>query len=245
MKAMLKPLCLFSLLLPAAAAQAGKAVIVPLGGSFKVIPIFTCPEPTPPAEVVSATGRIWLDRNLGAARAAESVNDRCAYGDLYQWGRLTDGHEKRNSGTTTTFSSTEVPGHSFFIVGGSVLGGHWMTVRNDSLWQGINGINNPCPQGFRLPTETEIAAEMNSWASQDAAGAFASPLKLVTAGARDYHTNGLMIYEDNGSKIGAYWSSTVDNSTTSGDVRALVLSNSNDITSASRAYGVSVRCIKN
>jgi uncharacterized protein (TIGR02145 family) len=237
MKGLLKPLCVVSLLFTAAGAQASKAVVTQVGGAFKVIPIFTCPEPTQPAEVVSATGRIWLDRNLGAVRAAESVNDRCAYGDLYQWGRLTDGHEKRNSGTTTTISSGDVPGHGLFIIGSS----HWRLTDNDNLWQGVSGISNPCPSGFRLPTEAEIIAEISSWSSQNAAGAFASPLKLVTAGARD-HRNGSIGNESEGVRFGAYWSSTVDGE----DVRALVIDdNSYHFTSASRGYGVSVRCIKN
>lgn len=237
MKATLKLSCLVALLLPAVSAQAGEAVVVPLGGTLKVIPIFRCPEPTPPAEVVSTTGRTWLDRNLGAARAAESVNDRCAYGDLYQWGRLTDGHEKRSSGTTTTLSSGDVPGHGLFIIGSS----HWQITSNDNLWQGVSGINNPCPSGFRLPTEAEITAEVNSWSSNDAAGAFASPLKLVVSGARD-HRNGTIIYEDGGVRVGVYWSSTVDGE----DVRGLVIDDkSYHFTSGSRGYGVSVRCIKN
>lgn len=32
------------------------------------------------------TGKIWMDRNLGATRAATSSTDALAYGDLYQWG---------------------------------------------------------------------------------------------------------------------------------------------------------------
>jgi len=42
-----------------------------------------------------------MDRNLGASRVATSSTDSAAYGDLYQWGRATDGHEKRTSGVTT------------------------------------------------------------------------------------------------------------------------------------------------
>jgi hypothetical protein len=45
-------------------------------------------------DVTSTTGKIWMDRNLGASRVATSVSDTLAYGDLYQWGRGTDGHEK-------------------------------------------------------------------------------------------------------------------------------------------------------
>jgi uncharacterized protein (TIGR02145 family) len=238
MKGLLKPLCVVSLLFIAAGAQASKAVVTQVGGAFKVIPIFTCPEPTQPAEVVSATGRIWLDRNLGAARAAESVNDRCAYGDLYQWGRLTDGHEKRNSGTTTTLSVGDVPGHGLFITNTD-----WRATANDNLWQNVGSINNnPCPSGFRLPTEAEIIAEISSWSSQDAAGAFASPLKLVTAGGRLHH-DGSIVYGAEEVKFGAYWSSTVDGE----DVRTVKLSTSSaaEFQGTSRGYGLSVRCIKN
>jgi serine/threonine protein kinase len=63
-----------------------------------------------------ATGRVWMDRNLGASRAATSSTDAQAYGDLYQWGRAADGHQKRTSATTTTLSSGDQPGHGSFIL---------------------------------------------------------------------------------------------------------------------------------
>ncbi len=107
---------------------------------------------------------IWIDRDLGASRRANSDTDYLAYGSLYQWGRLSDGHQCMNytsstsgsavNGTTTTQSSTDVPGHSNFII--KTNGNrNWRDPRNDNLWQGLNGINNPCPSGYRLPTESE------------------------------------------------------------------------------------------
>ncbi|GHB53105.1 hypothetical protein [Mongoliitalea lutea] len=57
------------------------------------------------------TGRVWMDRNLGASQAATHISDNLAYGDLYQWGRGADGHQCRNSGTTTSLSSTDQPNH--------------------------------------------------------------------------------------------------------------------------------------
>ena len=126
------------------------------------------------------TGETWMDRNLGATQIATSFDDVNAYGDLYQWGRNTDGHQIRNSSTTSILSTTNSPNHSDFILANS----DWLTVSDDNLWQGVNGINNPCPLGFRLPTEAEIEAERLSWTSNDAAGAFASPLKLTIGGAR-------------------------------------------------------------
>jgi hypothetical protein len=74
--------------------------------------------------------------------------------------------------------------------------------QNDNLWQGVNGINNPCPTGFRLPTDQEWVQELKSWKNQGAEGAFASPLKIPMAGQR---TKGGGL---NGEGIfGQYWSS--------------------------------------
>ena len=126
------------------------------------------------------TGRTWMDRNLGASQVANSSTDDAAYGDLFQWGRLSDGHESRTSSTTNNSSNTDDPEHSLFILANN----DWRSPANDSLWQGIDGINNPCPPGFRLPTEVEFETEFQSWTSSDAAGAFNSPLKLTLTGAR-------------------------------------------------------------
>ncbi|MDC3305787.1 hypothetical protein OAV36_02565 [Flavobacteriales bacterium] len=126
------------------------------------------------------TERTWMDRNLGATQVATAFDDANAYGDLYQWGRNTDGHQIRTSSTTSVLSAINSPNHSDFILGSS----DWLTVSDDNLWQGVNGINNPCPLGFRLPTEAECESERLSWTSNDAAGAFASPLKLTIGGAR-------------------------------------------------------------
>jgi len=120
--------------------------------------------------VRSARNRCWLDRNLGASRAATSSTDSQAYGDLYQWGRAADGHQRRNSPTTTTLSSSDQPGHGSFILSNSGANWDWRSPQNNNLWQGVNGINNPCPDGYRLPTEAEWNAERQSWSSNNSAG---------------------------------------------------------------------------
>jgi uncharacterized protein (TIGR02145 family) len=187
--------------------------------------------------VVGANGRIWMDRNLGASRVATSSTDVESFGDLYQWGRGADGHQKRNSGTTTTLSSTDVPGNGSFIlipVGNNI---DWRIPQNNNLWQGKNGINNPCPSGFRLPTEAEWNAEKATWSSNNAAGAFASPLKLPIAASRAFF-DGRPI--DVGLAGGA-WSSTVVGIF----ARGLYFRSSEVISgSIGRATGLSVRCIK-
>ena len=193
---------------------------------------------TPPTPNVtnSITGKTWMDRNLGASQVATSSTDAAAYGDLYQWGRAADGHESRTSGTTSTLATSDTPGHGNFITNGSSPY-DWRNPQNDNLWQGVSGTNNPCPSGYRLPTEAEWEAERTSWSSNNAAGAFASPLKLPVAGIR-YDSNGSLI---NVGFNGYYWSSTVDGTNS----RNLNFNSSNaNMNSNNRANGNSVRCLK-
>jgi uncharacterized protein (TIGR02145 family) len=193
-------------------------------------------------EVLNATtGKVWMDRNLGASQVATSSTDAASYGDLYQWGRGTDGHQIRTSSTTATNATTAVPnvGNSWdgkFITEVSYPY-DWLTPQDDNLWQGVSGINNPCLTGYRLPTEAEWEAERASWGSNNAAGAFASPLKLPVAGNR-FSANGYLY--DVGS-LGFYWSSTVDGTVS----RYLYfVSSYAGMGSDNRAYGYSVRCLK-
>ena len=183
--------------------------------------------------VLSPTGQVWMDRNLGASRVATSSTDTEAYGDLYQWGRGTDGHEKRDSGTTATMSISDTPGHGNFIIPTNDSF-DWRTSQNDNLWQGASGINNPCPSGFRLPTINELAAELPN---NDAASAYESPLKLVVAGERDiFYSSGAIRYADS---AGCYWSGTVQNEY--GELRCV---GSLGYRYGHRAEGFSVRCLK-
>ncbi len=183
-----------------------------------------------------ATGDTWMDRNLGASQVATRSNDFSAYGDLYQWGRLSDGHQCRTSGTTSTNSTTDVPGHSNFILEPNSPK-DWRTPQNDNLWQGVSGINNPCPSGYRLPTETELNNERLSWSPSGSAGALASPLKLPMGGFRYYMTGSLL----NTGSAAYYWSSTLDGTMS----RRLYFDNGGSIVYTDyRAYGFSVRCIK-
>jgi hypothetical protein len=90
----------------------------------------------------------------------------------------------------------------------------WRYPSNDQLWQGINGINNPCPLMFRLPTETEWSQEISSWdQSFIGFGAFNSYLRLPAASYREFK-NGYFNQFYRGvfsSMRGYYWSSTIAN----------------------------------
>ena len=179
-----------------------------------------------------------MDRNLGANRAATNSTDTLAAGDLYQWGRRADGHQCRSSGTTLTSSSIDQPLHNDFILSQSSPS-DWRIPQNPNLWQGVNGTNNPCPTGFRLPTGQEWYNETNFWSTNNAAGAFNNPLKLVLNGRRGGHTGNI---HSTGSE-GYYWSSSVFNNS---DVdNLLILNITAAVITSSRASGLAVRCIKN
>lgn len=135
------------------------------GNVTKVVPVLN-----------PVTGKVWMDRNLGAIQAATSPLDTNAFGDLYQWGRRADGHHCRNAITTTVLSTSSQPNQGNFIISsGSPF--NWQNSFPDpNLWQGVSGINNPCPQGYRIPTQAELESERQSWVTNDAQGAFSSPL---------------------------------------------------------------------
>ena len=188
-------------------------------------------------EVTSATGRIWMDRNLGATRAATSITDADSYGDLYQWGRAADGHQSRTSNKTGTNATTTVPNTGNLwdglFISETSSPFDWLTNQDNNLWQGASGTNNPCPSGYRLPTEAEWETERRSWTSSNSAGAFGSSLKLPRGGYR---------FPDVGDPaVGKYWSSTVSSTVSRGlrftDTQA-------NIENQNRVNGLSIRCIK-
>jgi hypothetical protein len=176
------------------------------------------------------TGKTWMDRNLGAIQVANGSADAASYGDLYQWGRRADGHQCRTSFTTGTLSSIDQPAHGSFIVAPNAPN-DWRSPQNVNLWQGVNGVNNPCPSGYRIPTYTELEAERLSWSVNSSAGAFSSPLKLTVGGRR---LDGILQYVGSGVY---FWSSTVNGT----DSWCL---GSNGTFVMYRAVGLSVRCIK-
>ena len=192
----------------------------------------------------------WMDRNLGARRVATALNDVLSYGNHYQWGRPADGHEISVwDGATTTsgrgfadataleaLSATTTPGHPNFILtnAGSF---DWLATQADpDRWATAN--QGPCPAGYHVPTNAE-------WNTADTFGAwnnntdtFNSNLKLPSAGFRN-RINGLLDFQ---GTFGNYWSSTVSGT----NARGLGFNSTAANTNLNyRAYGFSVRCLKN
>jgi len=169
---------------------------------------------------------------------ATSSTDAEAYGDLFQWGRLDDGHQDRESESTPGPVNQDVPGHGDFLtVDGST--DDWRSPQNNDLWQGTEGTNNPCPAGWRVPTEDELEAERASWSPPgNPEGPFESDLKWTFAGRRLYN-NSFIGAGDQGN----VWSSDV----TSTRARALTFTSIGIANTASfgRADGLTVRCVRN
>ncbi|MBE8189539.1 MAG: hypothetical protein HAW58_01405 [Candidatus Thioglobus sp.] len=155
------------------------------------------------ATVSGGSNTVWIDRNLGAQRVATASNDADAYGGYYQWGRPTDGHQLRNSGPTATKAPSISPGHAQFITQANEVDWTASGVDTDksqriAFWGRIDG-SGICPTGFRVPTEAEWRAA--GAPHNDLAEAFASVLKLPTAGSRE--TSGAIKGGD-----GLYWTNS-------------------------------------
>ena len=179
-----------------------------------------------------------MDRNLGASRVAVNSNDASAFGDYYQWGRFGDGHQCLNSATTVIIATTSVPNSGNPWDGKFILApsspNNWLEINDNNLWAGVDGtkgVNNPCPIGYRVPTQVEWGAERQSWAQGNSSGAYGSPLKLTTAGLRSAG-NGGYGYGQNAY----YWMNSPNH-------MYYGFGGSNGVPSF-RAYGFSVRCIK-
>ena len=169
--------------------------------------------------VFGSETKTWMARDLGASRSISSPTDIASYGDLYQWGRGTDGHEKWDSTTISKTGPSPVQNNFVFVTGTNI---DWRYIVDDTLWNSTGELsdNNPCPVGYRLPTPAELENH-------------AANINLHHAGQRNF--NGTLEYQDS---YGTYWTSTsgiyikIEGSTITSET-------------AGTAFGRCVRCIKN
>ena len=163
--------------------------------------------------------KVWLTNNLGADYAninsehfnlmakKTSEKDGKAYGSLFQWQRVADGHElmkwdendpsastNNNASVHTPFSSTQAnswynAGTNSMIDQGPMFSYSWvnntlaLTTGPFNLWQ-TGGANNPCPNGFHVPTGSELSDYMNALSAQGINILQDTQLGIVGAGNR-------------------------------------------------------------
>ncbi len=204
--------------------------------------------------VRAADQQVWLQHNLGSLQVALASDDTNAYGDLYQWGRSSDGHQVRNpvyqaagipyadpaaipTTTPQPFFYNALP-HTWWASG--TVTDRWAAVSPQTV-SSTNGCD-PCRalgSEWRLPYNTEWSRLIKTEGIGNAAQAFLSNLKIVAGG----HINGVNGAFFRAGTRGYYWSRTA-----SGDGKAIathfwessVLPGNADI----RGNGFSIRCIR-
>ncbi|MEO6315234.1 MAG: hypothetical protein ABIU63_08315 [Chitinophagaceae bacterium] len=187
---------------------------------------------------------------------ATEIRDEKAYGDLFQWGRWTDGHQYRvPSNTRNAVASPNNPAglnksgtNPFYYKG---FDNWWSSGFTTDSWTAASAAEvtstngcDPCKalgNGWHMPTRSEWEKLLQVENITDENGAFMSHLKFPsTTGFRDID-NGIL----RSNTYGGYWSSTPS------PLQTLAASAFNfDITNAGmadyyRAFGFSVRCVRN
>jgi uncharacterized protein (TIGR02145 family) len=186
----------------------------------------------------SQAGKTWVKANLGALRVAQSSTDQDSYGWYYNWGKPTDGHQFRNSPVSDTRFSSDTPTPGIFTCcGGNIT--EWQTTRNNSLWSGVNGANNPCPSGWRLPTKSEWETLFTTSPTiTNSSNAFSNNLKFPEQMGRDRGYGTIMSSNTNN----IYWSGDASNPTWAW----FHYSGGGRVGGAFHpTYGAAVRCVQN
>ncbi len=140
-------------------------------------------------------------------------------GFLYQWGRRTDGHQDRNSGSDGPIATSPTnAGNQFIKTNGDWLAGggeptRWGDGTQESKME--RGYNDPCPTGWKVPSQKQwqsifafasgapATATQNTWTWSNGYKV-GDALYLPVTGFR-ISNGGNLSYTD----WGAYWSSTL------------------------------------
>lgn len=199
------------------------------------------------------TGRKWLDRNLGATQVCTARDDGQCYGEYYQWGRSFNGHQLIGSPTdsilVSSLSDDATASVPLNFIATTVQPIDWVVAAEDSdgsrraaQWRDSSNSDYICPDGYRVPTISELNAE--TIVANDRINtikAFESFLKIPAAGWRHPVTGN---YESAGEFGSIFmWSSSIAAPSNAFNLSIQITGYRTD-SSSQRAFGGSVRCIQ-
>ena len=200
------------------------------------------------------TGRIWLDRNLGAANTCQSFTDSSCYGHYFQYGRGHDGHQLESSPVSSVHKNSVTNNDNTFVLQGSSGRYDWVESGIDDDLSARHAFviqsdgSGICPAGFRLPTIDELAEETTRNPLEEpfpGRTIESNFLKLPLNGYRNFQNRDGGVSEQ-GTR-GAYWSSSFKVSSDYTRVRHLLFDQQghfNTYYTRNLAYGEAIRCIQ-
>lgn len=183
----------------------------------------------------------FLDRNLGARESyptGSMLEKQEDAGWLFQWGREADGHQiwnpvlKELDAPLTDYNLTEDYKGKFLKA--NFASYDWLSVSKEvyqSLWNDSEdgGINNPCPEGYRVPTSKEMAVFYGNKAK----------MKLVDPGTFRAASDGTI--RTNGAY---FWVSDLPEDKDAGVFNRVILSTGTIEANTSGAGGHYIRCVR-
>jgi len=212
--------------------------------------IFATAQTATTGEGVVINGIRWATRNLATQGAF--VNNPEDLGGLFQWGRKGEGHEQRTSSVTTNYSETSTPGHGNFIITTEFTNYDWLWVGKNDLWNlgsetvPVKAANDPCPAGWRVPTNTEFSSlrvieayETRNGIKGVVFGRGDNNIFLPSSGYR-YHGSGDFGHVN---YSGYYWSSTAMGNYTSSSYYFSTVELFYPDWRTYRSQGYSLRCV--
>jgi len=199
------------------------------------------------------TGRIWLDRNIGASRVCESFTDRECYGDYFVFGRGPDGHQLLSSPTTTQKQTSITPDNDAFVLVDYNSGYDWVEAGVDETLdarleavQKLDG-SGICPAGFLLPSYEEFYAETRNniaWDSFPSDHIDGNFLRLPFTGYRNAQDAEGRLDEE--GVRGAYWTRSTFGDGSDKIVQHILFNTDSFLSYGTRYFSnaEAIRCIK-